>query len=204
MLFESNYRVISAVAPELIDPVTEACKAVADWSNGKYDRFEKVLASGKLVEYPFPIAKPNKEYTPEQSAILKASKPLLDWIMSLPQYKGYKWIRGEVATLVPGVTLGWHKDPCWFHDNCVRLHVPIHTNKDCVQLWENEEYHMDLGNLYELNNRVTHSATNRGDDPRTHLILDIMPEEKWLVAIKIDKVNPIALVDEPGDYYTKP
>jgi hypothetical protein len=31
-----------------------------------------------------------------------------------------------------------------------------------------------------------------------------MPEEKWLVAIKIDKVNPIALVDEPGDYFTKP
>jgi len=201
MLFDKNYRIISPVDPALVEPITIACKAVDNWSTEEYARYEKVLADGKLVEFPFPIAKPNKEYTAEQSAILKSSRPLLEWIMSLPQYKGFKWIRGEVATLIPGVTLGWHKDPCWFHDNCVRLHVPIYTNEDCVQLWEDEEYHMELGNLYELNNRVMHSATNKGSTPRTHLILDIMSEEKWLHARMVDKVNPIALVDEPGDYY---
>lgn len=199
MLFDKNYRVISAVDAGLVDPIAEACKAVADWSNGKYDRFEKVLADGKLVEYPFPISKPEKNYTEEQSAILKASKPLLDWIMSLPEFVGYKWIRGEVATLLPGVTLGWHKDPQWFHDNCVRLHVPINTNEKCVQLWTDEEYHMEMGNLYELNNRVIHSATNQGITPRTHLILDIMPEQKWAES-RANKVNPIALVDGPGSY----
>ncbi len=201
MLFDKNHRIISPIDPALVEPITVACKAVDNWSTEEYARYEKVLADGKLVEFPFPIAKPNKEYTAEQSAILKSSRPLLEWIMSLPQYKGYKWIRGEVATLIPGVTLGWHKDPCWFHDNCVRLHVPIYTNEHCVQLWEGEEYHMELGNLYELNNRVMHSATNKGSTPRTHLILDIMSEEKWLHARMVDKVNPIALVDGPGDYY---
>jgi hypothetical protein len=199
MLIENNYRVICPIDPALVEPITQACKAVADWSSGNYDRFEKVLSAGKLVEYPFPISKPEKNYTEEQTTILKASKPLLDWIMSLPEFTGYKWIRGEVATLLPGVTLGWHKDPQWFHDNCVRLHVPINTNKNCVQLWEGEEYHMELGYLYELNNRVMHSATNQGTEFRTHLILDIMPETKWAES-RANKVNPIALVDAQGTY----
>lgn len=198
MLFELNYRVVSAIDPQLVEPIANACEQ-ASWDNGSYDRFEKVLADGKLVEYPFPISKPDKNYTEEQLAILKASKPLLDWIMSLKRFHDYKWIRGEVATLLPGVTLGWHKDPQWFHDNCVRLHVPIVTNDLCVQLWKNEEYHMELGNLYELNNRVMHSATNQGKEARTHLILDIMPEATWTQA-RANKVNPIAIVDAPGDY----
>lgn len=199
MLFEKNYRVISPIDPALVEPITQACKSVADWSSGDYDRFEKVLSAGKLVEYPFPISKPEKNYTAEQLEILKASKPLLDWIMSLPEFIGYKWIRGEVATLLPGVTLGWHKDPQWFHDNCVRLHVPINTNDKCVQLWEGDSYHMELGYLYELNNRVMHSATNAGSEFRTHLILDIMPEKKWSES-RANKINPIALVDAHGTY----
>ena len=198
MLFESNYRVVESIDDGLVDPIIEACKK-ANWGNGSYDRFEKVLSDGKLVEYPFPISKPNKNYTDEQLEILKASKPLLDWILTLPRFAGYKWIRGEVATLLPGVTLGWHKDPQWFHDNCVRLHVPIYTNDQCVQLWKDDEYHMQMGNLYELNNRVMHSATNRGTEFRTHLILDIMPESKWQESRRLN-VNPIALVDAPGDY----
>jgi hypothetical protein len=58
---------------------------------------------------------------------------------------------------------------------------------------------MELGNLYELNNRVTHSATNQGKESRTHLILDLMPEAVWTAA-RANKVNPIAIVDAPGDY----
>jgi hypothetical protein len=199
MLFESNYRILEIIPQELIDPVTRACEQ-AQWTNGSYDRHERVLADGKLVEYPFPISKPQKNYTDEQLEILKASKPLLDWIISRPRFAGYKWIRGEVATLLPGVTLGWHKDPQWFHDNCVRLHVPIITNEQCVQLWEGEEHHMDLGLLYELNNRVMHSATNAGSEPRTHLILDIMPETQWFKS-RADNINPIAIVEEDKSSY---
>lgn len=199
MLFDANYRILEAVDLRLVDPIIRTCLR-ANWNNGTYDRHERVLADGKLVEYPFPISKPNKNYTPEQLEILKASRPLLDWIIDLPRFAGYKWIRGEVATLVPGVTLGWHKDPQWFHDNCVRLHVPIITNDRCVQLWEGEEHHMSLGFLYELNNRVLHSAANRGIESRTHLILDIMPEALWLESRAKD-INPLAVVEADTSSY---
>lgn len=198
MLFDSNYRVLGSIPTELLEPVIEACKQ-AQWNNGTYDRFEKPLAEGKLVEYPFPISKPTKNYTKEQTDILRASTALLDWIMQLPQFKLYKWIRGEVATLLPGVELGWHRDPQWFHDQCTRLHVPIITNRGCLQLWEGIEYHMAVGGLYELNNRVLHSARNAGTEARTHLILDLMPAAQWQ-ASREQNINPVALVDRPGEY----
>jgi hypothetical protein len=193
MLFELNYRVIEKVNADLVNPIREACKNV-NWNNGTYNRLEKVLSDGKLIEFPFLIRTTIKDYTLEQAEILKASKPLLDWILTLPRFVGYKWIRGEVATLLPGVTLGWHKDPHWFQDNCIRLHVPIYTNDQCVQLWKNEECHMEIDHLYELNNRVIHSATNKGTDFRTHLVLDTMPESKWQESRQLG-INPIGFVD---------
>jgi hypothetical protein len=59
---------------------------------------------------------------------------------------------------------------------------------------------MNLGLLYELNNRVLHSATNGGTEARTHLILDIMPEAEWLQS-RADNVNPIAVVEEDSSSY---
>lgn len=198
MLIDSNYRTLEAIPADLLLPITEACSC-AEWNDGNYDRFEKPLADGKLLEFPFPIAKREQNYTDFQKELLTKCRPLLDWIMSLPAFTGYKWIRGEVATLLPGVELGWHKDPQWFHDNCVRLHVPVITNDQCVQLWEGAEFHMSYGYLYELNNRVMHSARNSGTEPRTHLILDLMPEQSWLDS-RQKGVNPVALVDQPGEY----
>jgi hypothetical protein len=198
MLIDSNYRILEAIPEQLLSPIVEACKT-AGWDDGNYDRFEKPLKDGKLIEFPMPIARREQNYTVEQKSILAACRALLEWIMLRPQFAGYKWIRGEVATLLPGVELGWHKDPQWFHDNCVRLHVPIITNDQCVQLWEGQEFHMSYGYLYELNNRVMHSARNAGHQPRTHLILDLMPEEQWRKS-REEGVNPVALVDAPGEY----
>lgn len=198
MFLESNYRVVAEIPNELLFPIIDACSSV-DWTDGNYNRSEKPLASGKLIEFPFPIARREPNYTDQQKLILQSCRPLLEWIVSLPRFQDYKWIRGEVATLVPGVELGWHRDPQWFHDNSVRLHVPVITNDKCLQLWENEEFHMMAGMLYELNNRVPHSARNSGDQDRTHLILDLMPEQKWRLS-REQGINPVSLVDPPGDY----
>lgn len=198
MLIDSNYRILAPIPADLLQPIVEACSR-AEWTDGNYDRFEKPLADGKLLEFPFPIAKREQNYTDFQKELLTTCRPLLDWIMQLPQFAGYKWIRGEVATLLPGVELGWHRDPQWFHDNCVRLHVPIITNEQCVQLWEGAEFHMSYGNLYELNNRVMHSARNLGAEPRTHLILDLMPADEWQRS-RAEGISPVALVDQPGEY----
>jgi hypothetical protein len=202
LIKNKNYQRLIKIPDELTQPIMSALSA-ANWTDGSYDRSEGPLKAGKLIEFPFPISRKEKNYSSEQKAILESSSDLLDWIMAIRRFKDYKWIRGEVATLIPGVELGWHKDPQWFHDNCVRLHVPLITNDQCFQTWKgllkDKKFHMETGWLYELNNRVLHSAYNQGLLPRTHLILDLMPEEKWKAALD-QKINPVAVIDSISSY----
>lgn len=199
MYFYKNWRVITEIPKFMLDPIIKVCLP-ANWNHESNTRNEPPLKDGKLVEFQFPIRDREKALTEEQSNILDACSELTDWLL----FEKYKWIRGEVATLMPTVKLGWHADPQWFHDKCVRIHVPIITNPDCVQLWKDDkgvifDKHMEVGYAYELNNRVQHSASNNGKEPRVHLILDCMPEEDWNEAIS-NKVNVVEIIDKNPSY----
>jgi hypothetical protein len=200
MYFYKNWRVLTEIPQIMLDPIIWQCLP-ANWSHESNSRHEEPLKDGKLIEFGFPIRNKSKEPTEEQYRILGACTELTNWLL----FEGYKWIRGEVATLMPGVKLGWHADPQWFHDKCVRIHVPIITNEDCIQLWKDDfneaEYtkHMQVGYAYELNNRAIHSAYNAGNQPRVHLVLDCMAEDVWNNAIA-NKVNVVEVIDEDPSY----
>jgi hypothetical protein len=133
MYFYKNWRVLTEIPQIMLDPIIWQCLP-ANWSHESNSRHEEPLKDGKLIEFGFPIRNKSKEPTEEQYRILGACTELTNWLL----FEGYKWIRGEVATLMPGVKLGWHADPQWFHDKCVRIHVPIITNEDCIQLWKDD------------------------------------------------------------------
>ena len=200
MYFYKNWRVLTEIPQIMLDPIIWQCLP-ANWSHESNSRHEEPLKDGKLIEFGFPIRNKSKEPTEEQYRILGACTELTNWLL----FEGYKWIRGEVATLMPGVKLGWHADPQWFHDKCVRIHVPIITNEDCIQLWKDDfteaEFtkHMQVGYAYELNNRAMHSAYNAGNQPRVHLVLDCMAEDVWNNAIA-NKVNVVEVIDEDPSY----
>jgi hypothetical protein len=196
MKLDTNYNAVEFIDMRLLDPIIKACSSM-EWSNPAYQRNEKVLASGKLLEYPFYISKRGQTYTDQETRLLESSRQLLQWIKGLPRYRGYEWIRGEVATLMPGVSLEWHKDPQWFHDNCMKIHVPLITNENCINLWEDEQVHFEVGQLYEFNNRVMHSAVNNSTLPRTHLIFDLMHIDRIKVA-KDQNIELWSFVDAPG------
>lgn len=194
MKLDTNYKVISKVPKEILDPIIFQCSDV-NWNNGTFNRFEKPLADGKLLEFPFPISK-KSVLTNEQQHLLEICNPILDWILQLPKFANFKFVRGEMATLLPTVKLGWHIDPHWFHKHCNRLHIPIITNQLCKQLWIKDSFHMEVGQLYELNNRVEHSAQNFGNIPRIHLIFDIINNDIWQQEIVVNKINPISMQGE--------
>ena len=54
-----------------------------------------------------------------------------------------------------------------------RFHLPIQTNPKAVLLLEKELFHFELGSIYFFNNGCIHSAENRGDEPRIHLLWDM-------------------------------
>lgn len=190
MFIEGNHQRLVPVAPALLTPAIAACAKV-DWSGIQFSRNEPSLADGRLMEFPFPISRHKRQRGDDEWEVLRACEPLLAWIRELRPFQGHRWIRGEVAALRPSVKLGWHIDNKWFHANCRRLHIPLITNEACVQLWRGERHHMEVGWLYELNNRVLHSAANEGQKARVHIILDTMSAVEYgrALACGVDPVR---------------
>ena len=89
--------------------------------------------------------------------------------------------RVRVAMLKPGGgTTDWHRDI----DGDIymaRLHIPIYTNDRCKFCIMNEqtgtEYKKHFpadGSAYFVSTNLVHRAYNGGDEPRVHIIMDIL------------------------------
>lgn len=61
---------------------------------------------------------------------------------------------------------------CARHD---RYHLPIRTNDDCFLKVGEEAKHLRQYCLYYIDNKSVHSAWNKGETERLHLIVDILP-----------------------------
>jgi aspartyl/asparaginyl beta-hydroxylase (cupin superfamily) len=58
-----------------------------------------------------------------------------------------------------------------------RFHIPLKTNGQTFFVVENEQFFLQEGFAYELNNSKYHSVRNNGDESRIHLIVDLLPNE---------------------------
>jgi Aspartyl/Asparaginyl beta-hydroxylase len=156
--------------------LAEKCNQIS-WAQQQYTRGEPPLKEGGLIVLPYVIKPQNYQVSSEQQELIDLCAPIVDKLALL--FPRARFIRGEIATLPPGVELGWHVDPMWFHEHCNRIHVPIITDNSCVQLWQGYQHHLSVGKIYEINNRARHSARNPSSIYRTHLIFDLCDIEKW-------------------------
>ena len=51
------------------------------------------------------------------------------------------------------------------------IHIPIHTNSDCIFKVGESIRHLERGEIVEIDNTVTHSVVN-GSKPRIHLMVE--------------------------------
>ena len=195
MDINEDYKELGLISEDLMKPVTDLL-AKADWSGAEYDRNEVTLQGGKLLVLPFitPFKKPN--YTPAQLDLLSAVSPIVEEVMK--QFPNYVKIRGELATLLPGVKVRLHYDDRWFHQNCRRIHIPVVTNNQAEQHFESRKYHLDYCKIYEINNRMLHGAANYGDAPRIHLIIDLLDKELFdsYIAPDFTRLNEIVVPEQ--------
>jgi hypothetical protein len=84
---------------------------------------------------------------------------------------GY-FIRANLVRLRPGGEIAEHRDQNFSLTHAHRVHVPIITNDRVWFTVGSETLNIPEGEIYEINNRRTHSVRNEGDAPRVHLILD--------------------------------
>ena len=83
-------------------------------------------------------------------------------------------LRAQLAELPPGQVIEPHRDGnilALIH----RLHVPIITHPDVEFIIDGNTFCLRADRLYDLNNVVMHSVTNRSDVMRIHLLVDLMP-----------------------------
>lgn len=98
---------------------------------------------------------------------------LIDWIYA--HVDGTKLGRIMLVKLMPGGVIGEHIDPGQYFLEHHRFHVPIITDSKVVffNLDKENPMHMPEGYLSQLANRKPHSAENRSNVERIHLIVDI-------------------------------
>jgi hypothetical protein len=84
---------------------------------------------------------------------------------------GY-FIRANFVRLMPGEAIVEHRDMNFSLAHAHRIHVPIITNDQVWFTVGGEVLNIPEGEIYEINNRRSHSVRNEGDQPRVHLVLD--------------------------------
>ena len=118
-------------------------------------------------------------------------------------------IWAQLAELPPGGEIAPHSDRhilAAVH----RLHVPLITHDEVEFLVGGETFHLKPDILYDLNNVVTHSVTNRSGIMRIHLLVDMMPhslartryfdDEQEMAAAVSACALPPGLPIQPGHY----
>lgn len=88
-----------------------------------------------------------------------------------------KAIRIEFISMNPFSRVRTHKDRSDVLYVARRFHIPIKTNSLVLFTSGQEVRHLELGHAYELNNINYHSVVNGSNEPRIHLIIDVLPTE---------------------------
>ncbi|MCD9188980.1 MAG: aspartyl/asparaginyl beta-hydroxylase domain-containing protein [Pyrinomonadaceae bacterium] len=67
-------------------------------------------------------------------------------------------------------------------DNCLRLHIPVVTNKDVEFYLNDQKIEMQTGELWYLDFYQKHRVENNGTEDRIHLVIDCDASD-WLIDI---------------------
>lgn len=173
MHIDRDIKEIAEISFDILKNLEDSCKRI-NWDQESFGRKEISLVEGRLCMIPCLIARPDQLVkTQDRVQLWEGVSPIVDYVYNL--YTDHKMVRGEIVNLKPGKSLSPHIDIHWFHKESKRVHVPIITNDASFLTFEDRNYHLDVGKIYEINNRIMHSGFNNGTSDRVHVIIDMMP-----------------------------
>lgn len=130
-------------------------------------------------------------------------KPQCEYLASLTGIADPVIVQADIARMPPAIgdTL-MHTDTRYNQRYSRRYNIAISTNTDCWLYHFSYDLnnggmrdHIDEGEMWELNNKITHTAVNYGNTWRTHLIIDVMPRNYYDRMLEL--YNPYAKVPNP-------
>jgi hypothetical protein len=104
--------------------------------------------------------------------------PIMDEIIARWYPPGGRIIRSMLARMVPGARIDPHHDAHPSFECGHRIHVPLTTNERVRFVVDGRPFRLEAGQVYEINNRKTHSVINKGATDRIHLIFDYVPRDR--------------------------
>lgn len=101
--------------------------------------------------------------------------PLMQDIIARWYPPGGTIIRAMAARLAAGGRIDPHRDSHPSFHASHRIHVPVTTNPRVRFTIDGRPYHLEVGKVYEINNQLRHSVTNKGAEDRITFIFDYLP-----------------------------
>ena len=96
----------------------------------------------------------------------------------IDQYGTGYFVRAILTRLPAGAQIGPHIDEGHSLKRSHRIHIPVITNRDAMFRVGDPTLHMQVGEMWEINNRRIHAVRNDGSEARVHLIMDyVQPGE---------------------------
>ncbi len=107
--------------------------------------------------------------------LAEVATPLMEAIIAEHFQPGGTVIRAMAARMPPGAVIRPHKDSHPSFHASHRIHVPLATNRRVRFTIDGRPYTFEVGKAYEINNQLTHSVMNKGNEHRVHFIFDYLP-----------------------------
>jgi hypothetical protein len=101
--------------------------------------------------------------------------PVMHDIIARHYPTGGAIIRAMAAKLLAGGKITPHTDTHPSFHRGHRIHVPITTNPRVRFMIDGRPHQLQVGRAYEINNQMTHSVMNKGDEDRITFIFDYVP-----------------------------
>lgn len=104
--------------------------------------------------------------------------PVVDDIIARHYEPGGTLLRAMAAKLKVQGRIRPHRDTLRSFHMGHRIHIPITSNEYVRFTIAGKPYSFEPGKAYELNNQLTHSVVNMGDEDRITFIFDYVPPDQ--------------------------
>ena len=103
--------------------------------------------------------------------------PIMEEVVKPYGYKNGQFKAVMLAKLKAGYAIDIHKDGLPEYYFLHKIHIPIQTNKLVNFHIQPNNYFLEEGIGYEVNNLLPHFVTNKGKEDRIHLIFEYVNQE---------------------------
>jgi hypothetical protein len=117
--------------------------------------------------------------------------PLVEQVLARLGKPGGMVTRLALVRLKPGVRIEPHIDAHDMAARAHRLHVSLSNSPSVVYKIGGRKLVMQLGHVYDFNNRVRHSVRNEGRSARTNLFVDYYPSPGIAIANPLHDLPPL-------------